>query len=347
MVLNVSSTESMMLAAIREAERGIGQTSPNPSVGAVIVRDDQIISRGWHKKAGEPHAEVEAIRGLPSPELSKGATLFVTLEPCSTHGRTPPCVETIIRGKFKRVVIGTLDPNPAHAGKALSILNSAGIETEHGVLEEQCRRLNLAFNKWIVTKMPFVIAKAGMTLDGRLTRPHHEPRWITNEASRHDTHLLRSRVDAILVGGETVRVDDPELTVRGIPGARQPYRIVVTQSGNLPPAARILTDAYKDRTCVFVGRSLRKVLEDLGQKEITSVMIEGGMRTLGEAFDQQLVDQVCFYVAPLLGGGPKLVVGGLGAGSTAESPQLMNVEYRRFGDDLRMTGDVKYAATIA
>lgn len=331
-----------MAAAIQEAERGIGYTSPNPAVGAVIEKAGEILSCGWHRQAGGPHAEIEALKALPDPASSDGATLYVTLEPCSTHGRTPPCTDAIIRAKFKRVVIGTLDPNPAHAGRALEILRQAGIETVCGVLEERCRRLNLAFNKWIVTKMPFVIAKAGMTLDARITRPHDEPRWITNDESRSDTHRLRARVDAILVGGETVRVDDPQLTVRGIPGARQPLRVVVTKSGNLPVKAKVLTDEYKDRTCVFVGRSLRAVLEQLGRQAVTSVLIEGGMRTLGEAFDERLVDQACFYIAPLLSGGPKLVTGGLGAGATAESPRIVNAEYTRFGDDLRLLGDVEY-----
>jgi len=339
--------EPLMRAALAEARRGLGQTSPNPAVGAVIVRAEaggpQIVGSGWHRKAGLPHAEIEALRSLASPSLAQGATLYVTLEPCSTQGRTPPCTEAILNAGIRRVVIGTLDPNPTHAGRAVGILRERGVEVRCGVLEDECRRLNLAFNKWIATRMPWVIAKAGLSLDGRITRPPNAPRWITNELSRADTHRLRAEVDAILIGGETLRIDNPQLTVRGVPGEhRQPWRVVVSRSGNLPPEATVFTDAHRDRTLVFTGRTLREVLKELGEREVTSVLIEGGMRVLGEAFDERLVDQVCFYVAPLLLGGPKLVTGGLGVGETREAPRIVNAQYERFGDDLRLMGEVEY-----
>lgn len=334
-----------MQAALHEARRGLGCTSPNPAVGAVIVREGVIVATGWHRKAGLPHAEVEALHALPTPELARGATIYVTLEPCSTHGRTPPCVKAILDSGIRRVVIGTLDPNPAHAGRAIGILEAAGVEVCHGVIEEECRRLNLPFNHWIVTGMPWVIAKAGMSLDGRITRPQDGPRWITNEASRADTHRLRAQVDAILIGGGTLRVDNPRLTVRGVgePGeAKQPWRVIVSRSDNLPPDAAVFTDEYSARTLVFAGRNLRDVLQELGQREITSVLIEGGMRILGEAFDERLVNQICFYVAPLLLGGPKVVIGGNGTDSTANAPRVVNPCYERFGDDLRFTGELEY-----
>ena len=344
-----------MRLALNEAERGLGQTSPNPAVGAVIVGRGpsgaaEVYSRGWHRKAGMPHAEVEALAALSDRRLAVGATIYVTLEPCSTHGRTPPCVEAILAAGIARVVIGTLDPNPAHAGRAVGILEAAGVEVRHGVCEEECRRLNLAFNHWIVTGMPWVIAKAGLSLDGRITRPPDAPRWITNEASRADTHALRSRVDAILIGGETLRIDNPLLTVRSsgdVPGAespRQPWRIIVSRSGQLPADAHVFTDQYKERTLVFAGRSLRSVLAELGARQITSVIIEGGMRVLGEAFDEQLVNQICFYVAPLLSGGPKLVTGGRGADSASQAPRVIHARYERFGDDLRLMGELEYPA---
>ena len=333
-----------MRAALTEARRGLGRTSPNPAVGAVIVRGERIVGSGWHRQAGLPHAEIEALRSLADPTLAQGATLYVTLEPCSTHGRTPPCTQAILEAGIRRVVIGALDPNPAHAGRAVELLRAARVEVRCGVLEEACRRLNLAFNKWIVTRMPWVIAKAGMSLDGRITRPPDAPRWITNEESRADTHRMRAQVDAILIGGETLRTDNPQLTVRGLPGEapRQPWRVIVSRSGNLPPDATVFTDEHRERTWVFTGRTLRSVLEELGRRAVTSVLIEGGMRTLGEAFDERLVDQVCFYIAPLLLGGPKLVIGGLGAGSTAEAPRIENPQYERFGDDLRVMGEVEY-----
>jgi diaminohydroxyphosphoribosylaminopyrimidine deaminase/5-amino-6-(5-phosphoribosylamino)uracil reductase len=331
-----------MQAALKAARRGVGRTSPNPAVGAVIVpaEEAEIAATGWHRAAGQPHAEIEALRALRDPALAQGATVYVTLEPCSTHGRTPPCAEAIINAGFRRVVIGTLDPNPAHAGRAIGILERAGIEVRHGILEEECRRLNLAFNHWIVTGMPWVLAKAGLSLDGRITRPPEASRWITNEQSRADTHQDRARVDAILIGGGTLRADNPSLTVRGVPGARQPWRVVVSHSGNLPRDAHLFTDEYRDRTLVFTGKPLRTVLRELGERSITSIMIEGGTRVLGEAFDERLVNEVCFYIAPLLVGGPNPVTGGEGVAATAEAVRILNPQYARFGDDLRLTGEV-------
>jgi diaminohydroxyphosphoribosylaminopyrimidine deaminase/5-amino-6-(5-phosphoribosylamino)uracil reductase len=334
--------EDFMKAALAEARRGMGQTSPNPAVGAVIVRGGRIIARGFHRRAGLPHAEIEALRTLKKPALAKGATIFVTLEPCSTHGRTPPCVEAIVAAGFRRVVIGTIDPNPHHAGRGADLLRTAGVAVTTGVLEGECRALNRAFNHWIVTKMPLVIAKAGISLDGRLTRPPGEGQWLTNAAARADVHQLRAQVDAILVGGETLRRDNPRLTVRGVRGARQPWRVVVSRTGRLPKDAHVFTDEFRDRTLVFRGKSLRAVLRELGRQQITSVMIEGGGRVLGEAFDRRLVHRVQFYVAPLLCGGPMVVVGGTGAGSTAESVIIRDPQYAKLGDNLRLTGDVEF-----
>ena len=334
--------EDFMQAALAEARRGLGQTSPNPAVGAVIVRGGKIISRGFHHRAGMPHAEIEALRALVKPALAKGATIYVTLEPCSTHGRTPPCVEAIITAGFKRVVIGTIDPNPSHAGRGVKLLRDAGIEVATEVLESECRGLNAAFNHWIVTKVPLVIAKAGMSLDGRLTRSPGEGQWLTNAAARKDAHQLRAQVDAILVGAETVRQDNPKLTVRGVRGARQPWRIVITRSGDLPKDAHLFTDEHRDRTLVYRGKSLRTVLRDLGKRQITSVLIEGGGQVMGEAFDRRLVHRVQVYVAPLLCGGPAVVTGGRGVGSTAESAVIRNPRYAKIGTNLRLTGEVEY-----
>ena len=334
--------EKHMRAALREAARGLGQTSPNPAVGAVIVRGGRVIARGFHQRAGLPHAEIEALRMLKNPDLARGATIYVTLEPCSTQGRTPPCVEAIIHAGFARVVIGTLDPNPAHAGRGVGLLRAAGIAVTCGVLESACRELNAGFNKWIVTPMPLVIAKAGMSLDGRLTRPPGEGQWLTSAASRADAMRLRAQVDAILIGAQTLRSDNPRLTIRGVPGARQPWRVIVTRSGDLPKDAHVFTDAHRDRTLVFRGKNLRAVLRELGRWEITSVLLEGGGRVLGEAFDRRLVDRVQFYVAPLLCGGPVPAVGGRGVGATAEAPLLRNPRYDRIGSDLRITAEVEY-----
>ena len=334
--------EKHMRAALREAARGLGHTSPNPAVGAVIVRGGRVIARGFHQRAGLPHAEIEALRMLKNPALARGATIFVTLEPCSTHGRTPPCVDAIIGAGFARVVIGTFDPNPAHAGRGVGLLRAAGIAVTCGVLESECRELNAGFNQWIVTRMPLVIAKAGMSLDGRLTRPPGEGQWLTSAASRADAMRLRAQVDAILIGAQTLRADNPRLTIRGVSGARQPWRVIVTRSGDLPKGAHVFTDAHRERTLVFRGKNLRAVLRELGRREITSVLLEGGGRVLGEAFDRRLVDRVQFYVAPLLCGGPVPAVGGRGVGSTAEAPLLRNPRYDRIGGDLRLTAEVEY-----
>lgn len=324
-----------MKLALAEARKGLGHTSPNPAVGAVLVSEGKVIAKGYHHRAGLPHAEIEALKKAKN---AKGATLYVTLEPCSTHGRTGPCTEAVIATGIERVVIGAIDPNPAHAGRGVQILRNAGLEVTAGVLEQECTELNKAFNKWVVTKMPFVIAKAGMTLDGRITLPPGEGQWITSPASRADAQKLRAVVDAILVGAETVRVDNPKLTVRGIRSARQPWRVVLTRSGNLPADAHLFTDEHKERTLVFQGEPLSSVLRELGKRGVTSVLIEGGGEVLGQAFDERLVDEVVFYIAPILGGGPKVAVAGQGVGATAEAIRLKDPVYRRIGPDIRVSG---------
>ena len=327
-----------MEAALAEARQGIGRTHPNPAVGAVLVKGGRILSRGWHRAAGRPHAEIEALEGLKNPERARGATLYVTLEPCSTHGRTPPCTGAIVRAGIARVVYGARDPNPRHAGRADRILDEAGIRVTPGVLAADCAAINEAWNKWIATGLPLVIAKAGMSLDGRIASPPGR-RWITSEESRRDAMSLRATCGAILVGGETVRTDNPRLTLRGMPGVEQPLRVVWTRSGNLPPESRIFTDRYRARTLVFKGLSLRRVLKELGDRGVQKVLIEGGGRTLGEAFDRRLVDRAVFYIAPLLAGGGVAAVGG--AGSNKRGWRLADVSYRIIGGDLRVEGTVR------
>lgn len=329
-----------MRAALAEARNGCGRTHPNPAVGAVIVKGGRILSRGWHRAAGCPHAEIEALNGLKSRRSAIGATLVVTLEPCSTHGRTPPCARAIIDAGIARVVYGARDPNPLHAGRADAILRAAGIEVSVGVLASECEALNVAWNKWILTGLPFVIAKAGMSLDGRIASPPGR-RWITSAASREDAMDLRASSGAILVGGETIRADNPKLTVRGRPGAPQPWRVVWTRSGDLPESSHIFTDRHRAKTLVFKNRPLRQVLRDLGRRGVQQVLIEGGGRTLGEAFDRGLVDRAVFYIAPVLLGGPVPAVGGRGVGSNAAGRMLDNVSYRVIGGDIRIAGDVR------
>jgi diaminohydroxyphosphoribosylaminopyrimidine deaminase/5-amino-6-(5-phosphoribosylamino)uracil reductase len=330
--------ERFMRLAIREAQRGIGWTSPNPVVGAVIVKSGRVVGKGWHRRAGQPHAEIEAIRSLKNPADATGATIYVTLEPCCTHGRTPPCTDAIIAAGFRRVVFGATDPNPAHAGRAIRILESAGLRVSHGVLADECTALNEAFNHWVTTGFPLVIAKAGLSLDGRLTRPPGEGQWLTSEASRRDAMELRRSVDAILIGAQTLRADNPKLTLRGVEG-RQPLRVVLTRSGDLPKSAHLFTDEHKDRTLVYQRKSLSTVLRDLGKRGCTGVLIEGGGELLGSAFDAGLVQRVVFYLAPMLCGGPD-VIKGCGVGESNLAPRIFAPEYRKIGPDLTVRGRV-------
>jgi diaminohydroxyphosphoribosylaminopyrimidine deaminase/5-amino-6-(5-phosphoribosylamino)uracil reductase len=328
--------ETFMRLALAEAEKGLGFTHPNPAVGAVIVRNNRVIARGWHRKAGGPHAEIEAIR---QARRTAGATIYVTLEPCSTHGRTPPCTEAIRRAGLARVVYGATDPNPRHAGRGRALLEKSGIAVTEGVLAAECAALNAGWNKWISTGRPYVIAKAGMSLDGRINSPP-EQRWLTSPTSRRDAMRLRSRVQAILVGAGTVRVDNPELTVRSVRHREQPWRVVWTRSGRLPRGAKLFTDEFRDRTLIYQNRSLRAVLADLGRRGVATVLIEGGAQVLGEAFDRKLVDEAHFYLAPLLIGGPVPATGGRGAGSNEKAIRLENPVYTRIGPDVKLTGRV-------
>ena len=216
-------------------------------------------------------------------------------------------------------------------------LRNAGVKLRDGVLADDCARLNEAFNKWIVTRRPFVIAKCGMSLDGRLTRRPGEPRWITGSGARRDAHHLRAHVDAVLVGAETVRVDNPRLTARGKRHARQPWRVVLTRSGNLPPRARLFSDRLAARTLVYKRKGLAAVLEDLGKKNVTSVLIEGGGKVLGQALDAHLIDKVQLYLGPILTGGPIIAFSGRGAEATVNAIRLDRVSYRRIGQNVRIT----------
>jgi len=333
----IPADETFMSAALAEARRGIGTASPNPAVGAVLVQRGRITATGYHRATGLPHAEIECLANASGASL-RSATLYITLEPCSTTGRTPPCTRAIVRAGVGRVVIGATDPNPAHRGRGIRELRAAGIEVTTDVLAAECTRLNEAFNKWIVTGKPFVIAKCGMSLDGRLTRPPNDERWMTSAAARRHAMQLRAQADAVLIGAATMREDDPRLTLRGMHGARQPWRVVLTRSGKLPPKAHLLTDRFAKRTLVYRKKTLGQVLADLGRKEITSVLIEGGGDVLGQAFDARLVDRVQFYLAPLLTGGPVPAVAGKGAGSTIEGARLAEIHYEKLGRDLVISG---------
>src|SRR5438477_1786846 len=337
----MSNDERFMRSALSEARKSIGQTSPNPAVGAVLVVGNRIVARGRHSQAGVTHAEIECFRKFRR-KVRTDATLYVTLERCSTTGRTGACTDQIIRSGIKSVVIAATDPNPRHRGRGIEILRDAGIEVKAGVLAEECAALNEAFNKWIATGIPFVIAKCGMSLDGRLTRPEGEPRWITSATARRHTQTLRGQTDAILIGAETLRIDNPRLTVRGRRQVRQPMRVVMTRSGKLPRNARLFTDRFAKNSFVYRKMPLGVVLAELGQKKITSVMIEGGGDLLGHALDERLIDKVQIYVAPIFTGGPIVAFGGRGAHRTHDGAHLERVSFEKIGPDICVTGYPKY-----
>lgn len=367
--------ERWMARALTLARRASGQTSPNPRVGAVLVRDGEEIGRGWHRRAGLPHAEIEALAdaGRRGHSVS-GATIHVTLEPCCTHGRTPPCTDALIRVGLSRVVVGAVDPNPRHAGHGLELLRQAGLTVESGVLEAECRRLNEAFNHWIVHKTPWVVAKSAMTLDGRIATASGESKWITGPESRAQAHRLRLEADAILVGVETVLADDPSLNVRAQPGFRPPAwfpakrRIVLDTRGRTPLGCRLVSDEARADTRIVVGESappervaalrdrvsvlraperegridLRWLMTELGRERITHLLVEGGGTVLASFFEAGLVHRTAFFYAPRILGGDesRRAVAGRGFRSLAEAPRLVEVESERFGEDLFITARV-------
>ena len=310
-----------MRQALQLARRGIGQTSPNPAVGAVLVRAGKVIGHGWHKHAGGSHAEIFALAG----KQTRGATLYVTLEPCCTHGRTPPCTDAIIAAGIRRVVVATRDPNPQHNGRGLAVLRRAGIRCDTSLLTNEATSLNSAFNKWITTGEPLVIAKAALSLDGKMTTRTGDSKWITSELARREAHKLRSHADAIMVGAGTVIADNPSLTLRHGVSGRQPWRVVMDARGRCPRTANLFNDAHRHRTIVctttlspvawrnglaltgstvlvFPAKNRRvnlpAMLAELGRMEITSVLVEGGSELLGAFFETGLVDQVAFFFAP-------------------------------------------------
>lgn len=331
-----SPDEAMMREALAEGAKGLGLTSPNPPVGAVVVRDGTIVGRGWHRKAGNPHAEPEAIADA-GKDACEGATLYVTLEPCSTTGRTPPCTQAITDAKFARVVVGTTDPNPDHAGAGLDLLREAGVEVEVGVCEKEAKELIRFFAKHITTGMPWVIAKSATTLDGKTTLPVGEGQWISSPESREDVQRWRRQCDAILVGGETFRVDNPSLTLRGeyADDRPQPLRVVLTSDHALPGGHNLYTDEHHERTRIHKGVSLRESLKSLGEEGVTSVMLESGGRLLSHALAEGLIDEVILYLAPILGGGSSRLIH-----DESIVARLIDMDVETIGPDIRVRGRI-------
>jgi diaminohydroxyphosphoribosylaminopyrimidine deaminase/5-amino-6-(5-phosphoribosylamino)uracil reductase len=363
----------MMRRALKLAQRGYGATSPNPMVGAVLVKGGKVIGEGWHHRAGLPHAEIEALRDAERKGHNpKGGTFYVTLEPCSTHGRTPPCTDALIKNRIKRVVTGAIDPNPAHAANGFRILQRAKIAVTSGVLQDECTRLNEAFNHWIIHRTPFVIVKSAMSLDGRIATKTGESKWITNEQSRAAGMKLRAGCDAIVVGINTVLRDNPRLTIRGEYADKRTFplrRIVLDPSGRIDLKANLLTDEFQSSTTVVVterapkkkidsignkanvivapekrGRiDLRWLLKKLGQQNVTSLLVEGGGETNAEFLLNGFAHRVAFFYAPIViggGEGPR-AVGGDGILKLEDKIVLEDIEWHSFGDDLLLNARVK------
>ena len=299
--------ERWMARAVELAKRAGEGARPNPRVGAILVKGGKLVGAGFHRKAGEPHAEVIAIH--QAGKRAKGADLYVTLEPCSTHGRTPPCTGAIRRAGIRRVIYGSSDVDPRNAARSEQILRQAGIRVTHGVLQEVCDRLNDDYRHWTLRKEPWVILKLAMTLDGALALPGR--RWITGPQARAEVQGIRAGCDAILVGAETVRRDNPRLTVRApfdiLPNVersarRQPWRVVVTRSGRLPARARIFTDAHRERTLVYRGQSWGEILQDLYRRGVCRLLVEGGGMTANSLLREKRVQEMILHVTGRPGG---------------------------------------------
>lgn len=356
-----------MCLAIDEAKKGLGRTSPNPSVGAIIVRDGTVVGRGYHKKAGTPHAEVNAI--ADAGENASGSTLYVTLEPCNHTGRTPPCTKAILDAGLARVVVGMPDPNPSVEGGGCSFLQYQGIQVESGLLEDECRAINRPFIKHITTGMPWVVMKAGMSLDGKITYVQGECGKITCSDSMNCTHELRNTLDAILVGVDTALVDDPSLTTRlsNNTDVRDPLRIILDSQLRLKTDAVLLRqqssaetwiycapDAPEDRknALVAAGASvhavgisgdgkldIQEILKHLGAAGITSVLVEGGATVHGNMLKQKLVDEIYLFMAPFFIGEQGVpLLSGYSSLTSETSSRLENIECRMLGDDLLIHG---------
>lgn len=362
-----------MRRALALARRGLGRTSPNPCVGAVIARGNRVLGEGWHRAAGQPHAEIAALRDARRRghrDLSR-ATLYVTLEPCSTHGRTPPCTEAILAAGLRRVVVGAADPFPAHRGRGLRLLRRNGVRVVRSPLADACTTLNAAWNRWIVTRRPWVLAKIAQTLDGKIATASGESRWITGEPARRVAHRLRAESDAILVGLGTIRADNPVLTARDARGKllpHQPVRIILDSTARTPPRARALAapggktwvavtaraPAARTRRLDAAGATIlrlparngrpdpRSLLRHLGQRGIVRVLLEGGGETLASFFEARQVDAVAFFLAPMiLGGiGARRAVAGRGFRFWRLGPRIDDLRLTRLGADLLVRGRV-------
>lgn len=362
----LSYDEKYMRLAMQLAGNAIGRTSPNPLVGAVIVKDNRVVGCGWHRKAGTPHAEVHALN--QAGELAQGADVYVTLEPCAHYGKTPPCAKALVEAKVKNVYGGLLDVNPKVAGKGFKILEDAGIHVEYGFLQDELRKQNEVFFKWIEHKKPFIVLKAAMTLDGKIATATGQSKWITNETSRAYGYKLRDIYDGIMVGINTVIEDNPMLTVR-VDGGKNPIRIVVDSSLKIDINANVVQDksaktiiattdkANKDKILKLQAQDvdvivvdkdendkvdIEKLLDILGQQNICSILVEGGATLSGSFVAKKLVDKVYFFIAPKIVGGKeaKTPVAGTGILNLQEALALKDIQIEKLEEDILIIGRV-------
>ena len=362
----LSYDEKYMRLAMQLAGNAIGRTSPNPLVGAVIVKDNRVVGCGWHRKAGTPHAEVHALN--QAGELAQGADVYVTLEPCAHYGKTPPCAKALVEAKVKNVYGGLLDVNPKVAGKGFKILEDAGIHVEYGFLQDELRKQNEVFFKWIEHKKPFIVLKAAMTLDGKIATATGQSKWITNETSRAYGYKLRDIYDGIMVGINTVIEDNPMLTAR-VDGGKNPIRIVVDSSLKIDINANVVQDksaktivattdkADKDKILKLQAQDvdvivvdkdendkvdIEKLLDILGQKNICSILVEGGATLSGSFVAKKLVDKVYFFIAPKIVGGKeaKTPVAGTGILNLQEALALKDIQIEKLEEDVLIIGRV-------
>lgn len=362
----LSYDEKYMRLAMQLAGNAIGRTSPNPLVGAVIVKDNRVVGCGWHRKAGTPHAEVHALN--QAGELAQGADVYVTLEPCAHYGKTPPCAKALVEAKVKNVYGGLLDVNPKVAGKGFKILEDAGIHVEYGFLQDELRKQNEVFFKWIEHKKPFVVLKSAMTLDGKIATATGQSKWITNETSRAYGYKLRDIYDGIMVGINTVIEDNPMLTAR-VDGGKNPIRIVVDSSLRIDINANVVQDksaktivattdkADKDKILKLQAQDvdvivvdkdendkvdIEKLLDILGQQNICSILVEGGATLSGSFVARKLVDKVYFFIAPKIVGGKeaKTPVAGTGILNLQEALALKDIQIEKLEEDILIIGRV-------
>ncbi len=352
--------------AIQIAKRGIGKVSPNPIVGAVLVKNRKIIGEGAHLRFGGPHAEVNTILNAKKKDLA-GATLYVSLEPCAHQGKTPPCTALILKKNIRRVVIGARDPNPVVSGRGVRILRQRGVKVLTGVLEKEASELNKGYNRWIRTKKPYVIVKVAQSLDGKIATRTGQSRWISGEAARQFGHELRAASGAILIGVNTVLRDNPRLDVRHVAIAAQPVKVVLDSALRIRPTSRLFSPrstapvilavtqkAPKSKFRVFKGKAeiwvmrekngrvdLKQVLERLGRRGICQVLIEGGGEVIGDAFSNRIVNEVYFLIAPLVIGGRQAVgsVGGSGIRKLSDAYRFKKIEAQKIGDDILIHGE--------